>query len=151
MTNLYDNLLKATDNTNDITNEKYGTVTKLDNNICSVKEEESDIEHSNVPIMNGVTLKLGDQVIIGFLNNSIYNPIVLGTIARRVDESYTKEEIDEKINEIISGEINLDQYLKKEEYIADLGNHTNTSEFLKGLDNVILAITGRGEQYGNSE
>ena len=31
LSDFYDNLLRATDNTNDITNEKYGTITKIDN------------------------------------------------------------------------------------------------------------------------
>ena len=83
-TDLYENLLKATDNTNDITNEKYGTITSINNNLCNVKEEDADIEHLNVPVLNEITLKLGDKVIIGFIQNSIYNPIILGVIGRDV-------------------------------------------------------------------
>ncbi len=85
MSELYDNLLKATDNTNDITTEKYAIITKINGNICSVKEIDSDLEHSNVPIMNGADLKLGDKVIIGFLNNSIYDIVCYGVLDRTVE------------------------------------------------------------------
>lgn len=85
MSELYDNLLKATDNTNDITTEKYAIITKINGNICSAKEIDSDLEHSNVPIMNGADLKLGDKVIIGFLNNSIYDIVCYGVLDRTVE------------------------------------------------------------------
>ena len=71
----YENLLAATDNTKDITVEKYGTITKIDNNLASVKEDDTGLEHSNVPILNGLSLKMGDKVVLGFAENSIYNII----------------------------------------------------------------------------
>lgn len=80
MSELYDNLLRATDNTNDITNEKYATVTKIEGKFVSVKEENSELEHSNVPVLNNVKLELGDKVVIGFVDNSIYNPILIGSL-----------------------------------------------------------------------
>ena len=87
MSDLYDNLLKATDNTNDITNEKYGTITKINDNLASVKEENSDIEHSNVPMLSKVPVETGDKVIIGFVDNSIYNPVIIGNLSRGVLDS----------------------------------------------------------------
>ena len=80
MSELYDNLLRATDNINDITNEKYATVTKIEGKLVSVKEENSELEHSNVPVLNNVKLELGDKVVIGFVDNSIYNPILIGSL-----------------------------------------------------------------------
>lgn len=110
---LYTELLKATDNTSDITWEKYGIITKVNNNLCNVKEINTDLEHSNVPILNNIPLTIGDKVIIIFIENSIYNPIVIGTISRdgadfytkteidsRFDNVYTKTEIDSKINDV---------------------------------------------------
>lgn len=85
MTELYENLLKATDNTNDIANEKYGVITKIDGLLCSVKEDDTGLEHSNVPILNGADLKTGDKVIIGFINNSIYNVVCYGVLNRILD------------------------------------------------------------------
>lgn len=89
MSELYENLLKATDNTNDITNEKYGTVTKINGALCSVLEEDTNLEHSNVPVLNQIYLETGDKVVIGFVDNSIYNPVVLGVIGkeRNVDNA----------------------------------------------------------------
>ena len=88
MTDLYTNLLKATDNTSDITTEKYGTVVKIDGTLCSVKEYDTELEHSNVPIVNGADLKLGDKVIIGFLNNSIYDTVCYGVLDRTVETDW---------------------------------------------------------------
>ena len=82
MTELYENLLKATSNIDDITNEKYATVTKVDRLFCNVKENDTDLEHLNVPILNGADLKTGDKVIIGFIENSIYNVVCYGSLDR---------------------------------------------------------------------
>ena len=96
MSDFYDNLLKATDNTNDITVEKYGVITKKEGNYCSVKESDTELEHSNVPIVNGANLDVGDKVIIGFLNNSIYDVIVYGALDKQVHD-------DSKQDLLISG------------------------------------------------
>lgn len=85
MSDLYENLLKATDNTSDITNEKYATVTKLQSDLfCSVKEDDTGLEHSNVPVLNQLYLETGDKVVIGFVDNSIYNPIIVGNLTRGI-------------------------------------------------------------------
>lgn len=81
---LYDNLLKATNNVDDITVEKYGIITKLEGGYCNVKESDNELEHSNVPILNGANLELGDKVIIGFINNSIYDAICYGVLDRAI-------------------------------------------------------------------
>ena len=96
MSELYDNLLKATDNTSDITNEKYGTVVKINGTLCSVKEYDSELEHSNVPIVNGANLSVGDKVIIGFLNNSIYDVVCYGALDKTIHD-------DSKQDKLISG------------------------------------------------
>ena len=94
MTEFYENLLKATDNTKDITNEKYGTITKLgENNICSVIETDTNLEHSNVPILNGLKINTGDDVVIGFVDNSIYNPIIIGKVGKaEIDTEQVREQ-----------------------------------------------------------
>ena len=91
MTELYENLLKATSNIDDITNEKYGVITKVDGLLCNVKEIDTDLEHSNVPILNGANLKTGDKVIIGFLNNSIYDVVCYGILDRKVNTLYSTQ------------------------------------------------------------
>lgn len=82
--NLYDNLLRATDNTKDITTEKYGTITKINDNLCNVMEEDGSIEHTNVPILNNFHIELGDKVVIGFIDNSLYEPVVTGNLTRGI-------------------------------------------------------------------
>ena len=96
MTEFYDNLLKATSNIDDITTEKYATVTKLNNNYCDVKEEDTGLEHTNVPIVNGANLSVGDKAIIGFINNSIYDAVCYGALDKTVHD-------DSKQDLLISG------------------------------------------------
>ena len=43
MSELYENLLKATNNIDDITTEKYATVTKVNVNYCDAKEEDTGL------------------------------------------------------------------------------------------------------------
>ena len=82
MDDFYTNLLKATDNTSSITTERYGTITNVNGNYCDIKEEDTGLEHTNVPIINGTKLKPGDKAIIGFINNSIYDTICYGILDR---------------------------------------------------------------------
>lgn len=97
MTEFYDNLLKATSNIDDITTERYATVTKLNGNYCDVKEEDTGLEHTNVPIINGANLSVGDKAIIGFINNSIYDAVCYGALDKTVHD-------DTKQDKLISGE-----------------------------------------------
>ena len=96
MSELYENLLKATNNIDDITTERYATVTKLNGNYCDVKEEDTGLEHTNVPIVNGANLSVGDKAIIGFLNNSIYDAVCYGALDKTVHD-------DSKQDLLISG------------------------------------------------
>lgn len=97
MSDLYENLLKATNNIDDITTEKYGVITKLDGVYCSVKETDNELEHNNVPIVNGANLSVGDKVIIGFLNNSIYDVVCYGALDKTIHD-------DSKQDLLISGQ-----------------------------------------------
>lgn len=90
---LYDNLRKATNNIDDITTEKYGVITKLYGLYCNVKESGTGLEHSNVPIVNGANLSVGDKVIIGFINNSIYNVVVYGLLDKQVHDNTKQDQL----------------------------------------------------------
>lgn len=81
MIDFYDNLQKATSNLSDITFEKYGTVTKIFDDKVSVLVDDS-LEHDNVPVLNGVRVSEGDRVIVGFVDNNNYNPVVLGVLGK---------------------------------------------------------------------
>lgn len=134
---LYDNLVKATNNLEDIAFEKFGTITKIDNGLCSVVEKDSELEHSNVHILNGLSLKLGDKVVLGFAENSIYNPFIIGAVT---DEKkvYNKEEIDEIVEEIEQGEIHIEDYDVGFTYEFGLGGIDDTISihtFLEKINN----------------
>ena len=81
-------------NVDDITVEKYAIITKINGLYCDAKEEDTGLEHTNVPIINGVKLNIGDKAIIGFLNNSIYDPVCYGILDRttNIDSSNIIEE-----------------------------------------------------------
>lgn len=86
MSEFYDNLLRATDNTKDITNEKYATITKVaENGLCSVLEEDTNLEHTDVPILNKLPCDTGDKVVLGFVENSIYNPYIVGNLTKKIE------------------------------------------------------------------
>ena len=93
----YDNLLKITNNIDDITTERYATVTELNGNYCDVKEEDTGLEHTNVPIVNGANLSVGDKAIIGFLNNSIYAAVCYGALDKQIHD-------DSKQDLLVSGQ-----------------------------------------------
>ena len=95
--NLYDNLRKATNNIDDITTERYATVTKLNGNYCDVKEEDTGLEHTNVPIVNGANLSVGDKAIIGFINNSTYDAVCYGALDKQIHD-------DSKQDLLVSGQ-----------------------------------------------
>lgn len=130
MSDFYDNLLKATDNTNDITTEKYATVTKLQSDLfCSVKEDDTELEHSNVPILNGAKLETGDKVIIGFLNNSIYDVVCYGALDKTIHDD-TKQDL------LISGE-----NIKTINHQSLLGNGNIIVEGGGSVDNLDVTFT----------
>ena len=115
MTDLYNELLKATDNLVDITFSRFGTITIIDNGLCTVKEEEQDIIHQNVPILNKAAAKVGDKVVLGFVDNSLYNPIVLGNLTRGNGGSGVEVDVDFNYSFGLSGiddEITIDAFLK---------------------------------------
>ena len=98
MSDFYENLLRATNNLDDITTEKYGVITKLNGLYCSVKETDNDLEHTNVPIVNGAELNVGDKVIIGFLNNSIYDVICYGAIGKTIHDTTKQDTLQSGVN-----------------------------------------------------
>ena len=98
MSDFYENLLRATNNLDDITTEKYGTITSKKGNYCTVKETDNDLEHTNVPIINGANLSVGDKVIIGFLNNSIYDVICYGAIGKTIHDTTKQDTLQSGVN-----------------------------------------------------
>ena len=96
----FSNLQAVTDNISDIAFTRYATITNLTGDgTCTAKEDEDDgLTHENVLTLSH-NLQVGDKVVLGFVDNSIYNPVIL----TGGEEAYTKTETDtllqNKINE----------------------------------------------------
>ena len=139
----FDNLQAVTSNLEDISFSRFATITSLNGAYCNVKEDDDGLEHTSVPVLNGLGLEVGDKVLLGFADNSIYNPVALGGLGKQ--STYSKAEVDAIVQDIISGEIDLEDYMKWTDYESDLGNQTDTSLFLQALDSTITSISGRGD------
>ena len=139
----FTNLQAVTSNLEDITFSRFATITSINGAYATVKEDDDGLEHTDVPILNGLGLEVGDKVLLGFADNSIYNPVALGGLGKQ--STYSKAEIDAIVQDIISGQIDLTGYMKWSDYESDLGNQTDTSLFLQALDSTITSISGRGD------
>lgn len=79
----YENLTALTDNLSDIVFSRYAEVTKVDGFSVECKENESGVVHINVPIINNFEVEVGDFIILGFVDNDLYNPVALGMLEPR--------------------------------------------------------------------
>lgn len=134
MSDLYENLLKATDNTSDITTEKFGTVIRITDNVCDVKEDGADIEHGNVPILNGLNLTVGSKVVLGFVDNSIYDVFVIGSVGSK--DLYTRAEIDDAL------------LIKQDLLVSGTNIKTINNQSLLGSGNITIQGGGGGSVIG---
>ena len=116
-----------------ISQSKFGIFVELSGGLIN-----SNVIISNMKIVSTFTSLLNEEIA------AVKNRLELANINT---DTYSKDEIDEKIEDIISGDIDLEGYMKWEDYTDDLGNQTQTSEFLKALDNTIISITGRGDDF----
>ena len=106
----FNNLQAVTDNIGDIAFTKYATITEVGaDGTCTAKEdEEAGVTHENVLTL-AHNLQVGDKVVLGFVDNSIYNPVIL----TGGEEAYTKTEtdnllqkkVDEPLNEGTNGQV----------------------------------------------
>lgn len=79
----YENLTALTDNLSDIVFSRYAEVTKVDGYSCECKENESGVVHIDVPIINNFEVEVGDFIILGFVDNDLYNPVAIGMLEPR--------------------------------------------------------------------
>lgn len=90
----FNNLQAVTDNISDIAFTRYATITNLNSDgTCTAKEDEEGVTHENVLTL-AHNLQVGDKVVVGFVDNSIYNPVILGSMNESSSDSYSKEELD---------------------------------------------------------
>lgn len=78
----FENLQKATSNIEDIAYNKYAEVTEVneDKVNCKQTDEDNGLTHTDVPITNNLQCEVGDYVILSFMDNSLYNPVVVGKL-----------------------------------------------------------------------
>lgn len=78
----FENLQKATSNLEDIAYNKYAEVTEVneDKVNCKQTDEDNGLTHTDVPITNNLQCEVGDYVILSFMDNSLYNPVVVGKL-----------------------------------------------------------------------
>lgn len=98
----FTNLQAVTSNIEDITFSRFATITSITGNYATVKEDESELEHTQVPLLNGVNLSVGDKVVLGFVDNSLYNPIIIGALDKEAtNDSYSKTDINQFLDCLI--------------------------------------------------
>ena len=56
------------------------------------------MEHNNVPIINGANLSIGDKVIIGFVDNSIYEVVCYGAIGKTIHDTTKQDTLQSGVN-----------------------------------------------------
>ena len=76
---LYDNLLKATDNLNDMVFSRYAKVTGIDGDTCTLEELDDELTHENVSIPAIIPIRLNDTVLLGFVDNNLHQPYIMST------------------------------------------------------------------------
>ena len=75
-----DNLTSLTDNLNDIAFSRYVTVTNInDDNTIDCREDNGTI-HKNVINSTHLPLTTDDVVLLGFIDNNIYQPMIMGGV-----------------------------------------------------------------------
>ena len=76
-----DNLTALTNNLEDISFTRYAKITKINNdNTFECIEEETSVTHKNVVNGTKFDLSIDDTIVLGFVDNNIYNPIIVAGI-----------------------------------------------------------------------
>lgn len=75
-----ENLTSLTDNLQDIAFTRYVTITKInpDNTVDCI--EDNGTVHKNVINTTNLNLSIDDVVLLGFVDNNIYNPMITGGV-----------------------------------------------------------------------
>lgn len=75
-----ENLTSLTNNLEDIAFSRYATITNINNdNTVDCKEDDGTI-HKNVINSTNFNLNIDDTVLLGFVDNNIYNPMITGGV-----------------------------------------------------------------------
>lgn len=153
------NLQSLTSNLEEIVFTRFATVIKKNDDHTVDCREDSGTVHKNIKHSNLFNFQVGDTVILGFVDNDLYEPVIVGT--RDVDLGVpTTEEIDELItdlNTLTTDMTNLKNSLIRfnGELISFSADNHNLAENLSKLkenlkfvlDDVKILDAGLGEFY----
>ena len=97
----FENLTSLTDNLNDIAFSRYATITKINHDNTVNCKEDNGTTHDNVINSTNLNLSIDDTVLLGFVDNNIYNPMITGGVT-------VKNADDQMIYALGLGKFNID-------------------------------------------
>jgi hypothetical protein len=75
-----ENLTSLTDNLNDIAFTRYVTITNINGDKTVDCKEDTGTVHKNVINTTNLHLSIDDVVLLSFVDNNIYNPMITGGV-----------------------------------------------------------------------
>ena len=83
-----ENLTSLTDNLKDIAFTRYATITAINNDGTVDCKEDNETIHKNAINTTNLKLSINDTVLLGFVDNNIYNPMITGGVTvKNADET----------------------------------------------------------------
>ena len=84
----FENLTSLTDNLEDIAFTRYATITAINNDGTVDCKEDNETIHKNAINTTNLKLSINDTVLLGFVDNNIYNPMITGGVTvKNADET----------------------------------------------------------------
>lgn len=80
MDDFLDNLQAVTNNLDDIAFTRYVTITEVNPDSTVNCKEDNGTVHKNVINSTNLNLSRDDTVLLGFINNNIYDPMIMGGV-----------------------------------------------------------------------
>ena len=126
-----DNLTALTNNLEDISFTRYAKVTKINNdNTFECIEEETSVTHKSVVNGTKFDLSIDDIIVLGFVDNNIYNPIIVAGINIKKRSSgdftdyYTKNETDN----LLTDKLNTNLGVANKNVVTDENGNVSLEE-----------------------
>ena len=143
-----ENLTSLTNNLEDIAFSRYATITNINkDNTVDCKEDDGTI-HKNVINSTNFRLNIDDTVLLGFVDNNIYNPLITGGVKiQGADDTLIyalglgKFEINEDGDLTLTLPIGVDNYFSINEdgdLIVDLGDPDVEKQFSINEDGDVI-------------
>lgn len=143
-----ENLTSLTNNLEDIAFSRYATITNINNdNTVDCKEDDGTI-HKNVINSTNFNLNIDDTVLLGFVDNNIYNPMITGGVnVKGADDTMIyalglgKFNINSDGDLILTLPIGVDNYFSIDnngDLIVDLDDATAEKQFSINEDGDVI-------------